>query len=119
MKREMRSASSKRRGFEKEALQLYDEMVAWRKAHPEATFDEIAGQVSIKRKRLMGQLLGELSVQKMEKEGWQEQVCPDCGGKLENKGVRTRQVVHSEGETELERPYYHCPNCGKGFFPLG
>jgi YgiT-type zinc finger domain-containing protein len=94
-------------------------MVAWRRDHPQATFDEIAGQLQKERKKLMGHLLGELAVQEVEKEQWQEQVCPECGGKLENKGVRKKRVVHSEGEAELERPYYHCPSCGRGFFSLG
>ena len=119
MKGQLRGASSKRAAFEVEALQVYDELTKWRREHPRATFDEIASQVSAGRKRLMGRLMGELAVQELEKEAWQEQVCPDCGGALENKGVRERQVVHSEGETNLSRLYYHCTLCGSGFFPLG
>lgn len=117
--RQVRGAASKRQAFEVESLGMYDEMVKWRKEHPQATFDEIAGQMSVRRRRLMGQFMGELAVQEIEKETWQEQVCPDCGGKMENKGERERRVVHSEGETDLDRPYYHCTRCGSGFFPLG
>ena len=43
--------------------------------------------------------------------------CPLCGGKLENKGKRTRQIVTVRGETTLERPYYQCQQCGRGYFP--
>lgn len=119
MSRQLKSAASKREAFESEALGLYDQMVAWRRKHSQATFDEIAAQVQIGRKQLMGHLLEELAVQEIEKEQWQEQVCPECGGRLEDKGVREKRVVHSEGEARLARPYYHCKHCGSGFFPLG
>lgn len=43
--------------------------------------------------------------------------CPLCGGKLENKGKRQRQVVSLRGETPIERTYYQCQSCGQGYFP--
>jgi YgiT-type zinc finger domain-containing protein len=43
--------------------------------------------------------------------------CPVCGGKLENKGKRRKQVVSLRGETCLERTYYQCQQCGHGYFP--
>ncbi len=119
MSRQLKSAANKRKAFESEALGLYEQMVTWRSEHSQATFDEIAAQVQTGRKKLMGHLLEELAVQEVEKEQWQEQVCAECGGKLEDKGVREKRVVHSEGEARLERPYYHCKPCGSGFFPLG
>ena len=36
--------------------QLRAELVAWRAAHPEATWDEIAAQVTPRRQQLMGAL---------------------------------------------------------------
>ena len=86
MNRQLRSTSRKREGFETEALGLYDELVSWRKEHPQATFDEIAGQVRAGRKRLMGQLLEELASQEIEREVWQERECPACGGSWRTKG---------------------------------
>ena len=46
-------------------------------------------------------------------------VCGDCGGGLRNKGKRKRRVVTLRGEVEIEREYYQCQDCGRGFFPLG
>lgn len=43
--------------------------------------------------------------------------CPDCGGKLRNKGKHSKQIVSLRGETNLERTYYQCEDCGKGIFP--
>jgi YgiT-type zinc finger domain-containing protein len=43
--------------------------------------------------------------------------CPMCGAKLLNKGKQRKQVVTVRGETTLERNYYECPTCQKGYFP--
>jgi len=43
--------------------------------------------------------------------------CPLCGGKLRNKGKRKKRVVTLRGETDVERTYYQCEGCGKGYFP--
>jgi uncharacterized protein with PIN domain len=43
--------------------------------------------------------------------------CPICGGKLRNKGKRSKQLVTLRGETEIERTYYQCEVCHKGYFP--
>jgi uncharacterized protein with PIN domain len=43
--------------------------------------------------------------------------CPLCGGKLENKGKRGKQVVSLRGEVAIERTYYQCQSCQRGYFP--
>ena len=43
--------------------------------------------------------------------------CPLCGGQLRNKGKHKKRVVTLRGETDIERSYYHCETCGKGYFP--
>lgn len=43
--------------------------------------------------------------------------CPQCGSQLRNKGKRKKQVVTLRGESEIERTYYHCETCKRGFFP--
>lgn len=45
--------------------------------------------------------------------------CPMCGSRLLNKGKQRRQVVSLRGEVTLERTYYACPGCRKGYFPPG
>jgi DNA-directed RNA polymerase subunit RPC12/RpoP len=42
--------------------------------------------------------------------------CPDCGGKSHKRGKKAKQVISSQGEIEIERQYYGCANCKKGFF---
>ena len=96
-------------GKEKEAFvagatHMYEELRAWRKAHPRASFDEIAAQVTQRRQGLMGELL-------------EERACPSCGQTLHYKGERERGVLHTEGESQLARSYHHCDQCGQGIFP--
>ena len=43
--------------------------------------------------------------------------CPECGGKLRNKGKHSKRLVTLRGETDLTRAYYQCQDCGKGIFP--
>lgn len=43
--------------------------------------------------------------------------CPECGGKLRNKGKHTKRQVTLRGEVDLERVYYQCEVCGTGVFP--
>ena len=43
--------------------------------------------------------------------------CPECGGKLRNKGKHSKRLVTLRGESDLERTYYQCEACNKGIFP--
>lgn len=43
--------------------------------------------------------------------------CPLCGSRLRNKGKHKKRVVTLRGEMELERTYYYCETCQKGYFP--
>jgi YgiT-type zinc finger domain-containing protein len=104
--------------FLQEAEAMYEEMVAWREKHPEASFDEIAAQVTPRRRKLMGGLLQGLARQHGDGR-YVEVACPQCGEGMAASGRRRREVLHSEGETRLERAYHHCPACGRGLFPPG
>lgn len=104
--------------FLREAEAMYEELRGWREANPQASFDEIAEQVTPRRRALMGELLGELA--KQEGDGrYARVVCEECGEEMEASGRRSREVIHSEGEVRLERAYHHCGECGRGFFPPG
>lgn len=41
-----------------------------------------------------------------------------CGGQARWAGKRSKKIVTLLGEVRLERAYYHCGRCGKGFAPL-
>lgn len=49
----------------------------------------------------------------------QEQVCPQCGTRMQRRGTHVRQITTEAGTSELERTYYMCAACGHHFFPSG
>jgi YgiT-type zinc finger domain-containing protein len=116
------NGGSEKAAFLREAEAMYEELRAWRESHPRRmrprSFDEIANQVTPQRRKLMGVLLNQLSVQHGDGR-YAEATCPTCGERMEASGQRDRQVAHPEGEVELERAYHRCPECGSGLFPPG
>lgn len=101
------------------AAEMYDELGQWREEHPEASIDEIAGQVTPRRRELMGELLKQLARQDGDGEEVEGLACPDCGGPMIYKGAPKRGVAHLEGEMALKRAYYYCARCETGLFPPG
>jgi hypothetical protein len=105
--------------FVKQAEALYEEMTDWRATHSEASFDEIAAAVTVRRQKLMGQLLSMLAEQGGVGEMLVERKCAGCGEVLHYKGKKKREVLHPAGAAVLERGYHHCAECGHGVFPPG
>ena len=101
--------------FLRAAAAMYKRLHAWRSENLDASFDEIAEQVTPQRRELMGVLLKQLAEQADEQV--QAPPCESCGRAMVYKGKPTRGVVHSEGESGLERAYYYCADCESGLFP--
>ena len=98
---------------------IYEELYEWREAHPEASFDEIASQVTPLRRRLMGELLEQLARQHGSGQVAEGMMCEVCGEAMAYKGEAKREVEHLEGESHLKRAYYYCARCEGGIFPPG
>jgi hypothetical protein len=45
--------------------------------------------------------------------------CPDCGDRMQPKGKQKRDWRIGSGEVQLQRPYFSCGACGRGYFPPG
>jgi DNA-directed RNA polymerase subunit RPC12/RpoP len=105
--------------FMKAVSGMYDELRQWRAQHPGASIDEIANQITPKRRELMGQLLIQLACQYGDGEVIEGVSCPECGEGMSYKGKPSRDVIHKEGEEELVRSYYYCARCEAGLFPPG
>lgn len=97
---------------------MYEGLLAWRKQHPHASLDEIFGQITPRRRELMGKVAMALALQHGV-EGCPEVLCEGCGAPMVYKGEAPRDVEHLEGEAELIRAYFHCPHCEGGVFPPG
>ena len=85
--------------------QMWEELQQWRTEHPEASFDEIAAQVTPRRRALMGHLMAHLACQHGTGEVVEGVPCPDCGEPMTYKGAPKRAVEHLEGEMEIARAY--------------
>lgn len=103
--------------FLRAAEAMYERLQAWREQNLDASFDEIADQVTPQRRELMGVLLKQLA--EKADEHVHAPHCASCGRAMVYKGRPTRGVVHREGESGLTRTYYHCPDCESGLFPPG
>lgn len=44
--------------------------------------------------------------------------CEDCQQLMRYKGKKSKRMVTLRGEVEIERDYYYCEHCRKGYFPL-
>jgi hypothetical protein len=117
--RKTKSEASAKAEFVESAAGMYERLRAWRKAHPLASFDELAEAVGQERRALVGQLLGELATQEEQSRIRGSLACPACGQALAGKGLRSRGISDPEGEVRIEREYYSCPTCEGGLFPPG
>jgi len=98
--------------------EMYDELYEWREAHPEASFDEIARQITPRRQELMGEMMSQLALQHGSGGVAEGLRCEQCGQLLIYKGRLGRGVEHLEGEAQFNRAYYYCAHCESGLFPL-
>jgi NADH pyrophosphatase NudC (nudix superfamily) len=99
-----------------EAERAIEEMLADRQFSEEMTLSEIEDVVGKAEAKFSQAVTQELvSVHPEPKNGF----CPECGGKLRNKGKRRKPLVTLRGEVEVERAYYVCQGCGAGYFPPG
>ena len=101
--------------FLRAAEVMYERLQKWRSQNLDASFDEIADQVTPQRRELMGVLLKQLAETADEKVHAPR--CEQCGREMIYKGTPSRGIVHREGEAGLERAYYHCADCESGLFP--
>jgi hypothetical protein len=111
--------NKKREDFLAAAGRMYDELMAWRQAHGEASIDEIIGQVTPQRRGLMGGLVAQLALAHGDGAEAEGKVCEQCGERMEHKGQNEREALHGEGASKLKRTYYYCPRCQSGVFPPG
>ena len=110
-----KSAEQEKTEFVRAAEAMYEELQAWREKHLDASFDEIADQVTPRRRVLMGKLLKQLAVKADER--IEAPLCQACGKVMSYRGIPERQVGHREGDVEMERAYYYCDHCESGLFP--
>ena len=110
-----KSAEQEKAEFLRGAEAMYEELHSWREQHLDASFDEIADQVTPRRRKLVAKLLEQLAVKADERIA--APLCEQCGEVMSYRGTPAREVSHGEGDVGLERAYYYCDSCERGLFP--
>lgn len=104
---------------------VWTELVAWREAHPKATFSEIEAELDRQMNQLRARVLGDLALASATADVQAARVeerprCERCGAVLQAQGQEERGVVTQGGvEVRLARSYATCPRCGDRSFPPG
>jgi hypothetical protein len=79
-----KGAKQEKAEFLQAAEAMYEELQAWREQHLDASFDEIADQVTPRRRVLMGKLLEQLAVKADER--IEASMCEQCGEAMSYRG---------------------------------
>jgi predicted RNA-binding Zn-ribbon protein involved in translation (DUF1610 family) len=98
------------------ADQAIEDMLAKKPASEQITLSDIERLVLEAQEKIGTAVLAGMVEQAA---GRAVEVCPECGGKLQYRGQRTRRVVTEAGAVEVERAYYSCSACGQMLFPPG
>ena len=113
-----RSKAKLKAEYMTEAEELFDELINWDENTPEPDMAQIEEIVLTLRKR-MGKRMAETVLARQEKMQPAEKInCPECKQEMENKGQKGNEVETRVGNLKIERSYYYCPRCQRGFFPL-
>ena len=67
------------------------------------------------------QVMEEVTQALVDEESGQQirNLCPECGKKMQYKGLKGRDLITETGEVRLERGYFYCKGCRGGLFPPG
>ena len=84
------------------------------------TFEELSDLVRQEGQAVTGALLGEVVRSRGAKElAARTHVCEECGRTLARQGHLQRRTIESRhGELEVERPYFYCRQCQRGYHPF-
>ena len=102
-----------------EADKAINDLLAEKPADKAMTLSDIERLVLRLGQQVQANALKELAQASQVAHPTEAPVCERCGGRMQRRGVRPRQVVTEVGEMRLERAYYVCPGCGACLFPPG
>lgn len=105
--------------FLAEAEALFDQLMTWDEQTMEPDLTQIEEIVLQLRQRLGVQMVQAVIARQEKRQPAERMGCPECHGELEPKGQKGNRVESRVGNLQLERHYYYCPRCRKGFFPPG
>ena len=105
--------------FMAEAEELFDRLIEWEEQTEKPNLTQIEEIVLELRKRFGERMAQKMMMRQEERQPAKRVDCPECGGEMENKGMKDNQIETQIGNLKIERGYYYCPDCKQGVFPPG
>ena len=83
-------------------------------------FEALSALLGREGQKLTGTLFEEvLKSRGVKQRGQDTHICEDCGRTLKRqKQLHTKTVESRHGEVKIERPYFHCQPCRRGYYPF-
>ena len=94
-----------------------EKLLSWEAERGEPTLSEIEEQVLAFRRKVSEEVTEKLIAKQEAVKPTGGVKCPECGAKMKYKDRQPKQVSSLVGEIRLERGYYHCQGCQRGYFP--
>lgn len=102
--------------LQERADEAIEKLLAQKGGRRDLSMDEMEDLVGDFELEVRQALMQEIIADTQER---QAGLCATCGGKLRYKGKKPKRVVTLRGEVTVERDYYQCESCGRGYFPPG
>jgi uncharacterized protein with PIN domain len=106
-------------GLMAEAEKAIEKVLAEKTSPDKITLTEIERLAVRSGEEFKAEVLKALAGESGQQQGEQEQMCPQCGQRMQRRGWRQRTIVTEAGSSAFERAYYLCPGCGRACFPPG
>ena len=114
----MKSSREERKArLMKVAEEVIDELLDWSETTAQPNLTEIEALVKRLRKRLGEQMACEAISTQEARQPVPGPQCPECEREMRYKGLKGVTVESWVGDLDIERGYYHCPDCKVGIFP--
>lgn len=113
------SRAQKRAEMEKAASEIIEALLDWEEENKAPSLRAIEEELLQLRKQLSQELAVQVLEDQESSQPVENPLCPSCGGEMRYKGKKPTTVESRLGELAVERGYYYCAHCKRGFFPPG
>ena len=113
--------SSEREHLKSKIMAQVEALVEQALAQGEAdlTLSQIEEIALAARSQIGQELTSGLLQEQVSKRGVELPACPACGQRMHPKGQKRRYLRTRSGDVQLQRAYFYCASCRRGYFPPG
>ena len=96
-----------------------DELLDWEEETDKPNLSQIEEKVLELRKQVSEEMAMAVIASQEAKQPVPGPPCRRCGREMEYKGQKEVRTQSWAGDLQIERGYYHCPECKESLFPPG